>query len=77
MQYSKVEKNGSSLDIANNLKVAFLGKFCQLSTFRSGNQYESLTQFITLLNSDSYQINFWIVCFFFQIRHFEVISDVQ
>ena len=29
-------------------KWHFLGKFCQISTFRSGNQHERLTQFITL-----------------------------
>ena len=41
MQNAKMwKKNGSSLDMADNLKVAFLGKFCQISTFRSGNQYE-------------------------------------
>ena len=29
-------------------KWHFLSKFCQISTFRSGNQYERLTQFITM-----------------------------
>jgi len=49
MQNANIGKKiGSSLDMANNLKEAFFGKFCQISTFTSGYQYETLTQFITL-----------------------------
>jgi len=48
MQKMGEKKFGSSLDMANNWKWHFLSKFCQISTFRSGNHYERLTQFITL-----------------------------
>ena len=44
-------------------KWHFLGKFCQISTFWSGNQHET-NKVSQCPNSDSYQINFWIVRIF-------------
>ena len=46
-------------------KWHFLGKTENCSTFRSRNQHERLTQFIELPVIVMYQINFWIVWFFF------------
>ena len=52
MQNAKMEKKiGSSLDMANNMKVAFFGKKLtniisteNCATFISGNQYDRLSQ---------------------------------
>ena len=63
---------------------ALLAEFCQIVKYPLLDLVITMRDWFSLLhlqcsapNSDSYEINFWIVWICFQISHFEVISDVQ